>query len=464
MTCQHCTPARATPGDPRMDMAVLSAMMQAPDTAIPGAVMLLNAGDFSTPAAGLVFDVICRRHDAGKPVDLVSLAGHLFEKNMMESVGGPSYLSECYTATSDPRQVAHHAAAVLDASKRRQLARIGAELALAAIAPHGEAQGDWRDALAAVLRKAETILMDGKARELQHVREVIAEYADAFEAGLEKNLDPAVPTGIGALDKILDGGIRREYILIGGRQGHGKTLLAMQMAGKLANEGRRGLVVGYEMTARNILMRDIAREARVPLNQVMGRAPAENHAFHAITRGLGRMLEGWDVFYTESPYITLESVASHARALHRIKPLDFIVIDYLQLVPMKRAGKERSDEMLVAVSYQAERLRKELGCTLIAPVQLNDDGLIRGARGILDAPQVFIRIEMEEVANGEGTMESGDDGFLKILKNRFGGSNRACPVFRNGPCQNFEDREHTPAPLPSPKTRQNQHRNNPYAR
>ena len=131
------------------------------------------------------------------------------------------------------------------------------------------------------------------------------------------------------------------------------------------------MIVGYEMSARQMLMRDLARETGIPLNEVMGRRTLQsNHNMNRLTNGITKIAMNWDVSFTESPFISLESVAAHARALHRVKPLDFLVIDYLQLVPMKRNGKERTDEMLKSISDYCERLRKDLNCTLIAPVQL----------------------------------------------------------------------------------------------
>ena len=450
MICPLCDPAVALPGDPEMEKCVLSCMMQAPDFAVDAALQLLAPEHFSNEASALLFDIISRRHGNQEPVDPVSVTSYLYDRHMVEKVGGPAFVSECYIASPNPAHVKHYATAVLSASKRRQVARFAAEMARAAV--QGGETDDWRDAVLPVLRKLDAVMMDGRGSDLIPLKEVAFKYADTFEAGMAEQLDAPVATGISGLDKLLDGGIRREHIIIGGFQGHGKSLLAMQFAGVLANAGRRGLIVGYEMTALQILMRDLARETGVPLNQVMGRVEVEGRpAFQAITRGVGRLAEHWKVYYIENPYCTLETVAAHARSLHRSGGLDFIVVDYLQLIPLLRVGKERSDEALVSMSNYLERLRKELGCTLIAPIQINKEGDPAGANGIKNAPQVYIRIEMTETTNGDGQSEAGDDGFLRFLKNRFGNSNRACPVFRNGPLQKFQDRQNEPPP-PSEKS------------
>lgn len=430
------------PGDLNMERCVISCMMQAPEFAVDAAIRLLTPSDFQGHAEGLIYATILRRHQAGDLVDAVSLMSHFYDTKAIPAQFPPVFISECATASPNPAHVAHYATAVLEFSKRRQMARIATELARAAVAGDS-GEGDWRSDALGALRKADAVLLDGKGEEILPLKAVATQYLDYMDTATEEGIDPPIPTGVGGLDKMLVGGVRREYIIIGGRQGHGKTLLAMQMAGTMASRGRRGLIVGYEMSAIQIFMRDLARESGVTLNQVMGREKWEHPArVQQVTRTIGGMLQNWDVSFIENPYISLENVAALARSLHRRKPLDFVVVDFLQQIPYKRQ-KERSDEALTALSYQLARLQKELGCCMISPVQLNDDGLIREARGILDAPQVFLRIEMEVIEN-DGQMESGDTGMIRVIKNRFGAPNRACPVFRNGPLQKFEDREHQP--------------------
>lgn len=435
--------AKPLPGDLNVEQALIGCLLNDPDTQVAEALRIVSAKDFYFPGTGLIFDTIVRRHEKGDSVDLVTLVSHYYETGVIPNQFSPAFVSECYTACSNPSFTKHYAAQVLEASKKRQIIRIAAELGAAA--SQGNAEDDWRDLCLNALRKADSALMDSEGNDLIHIKEVGGQYADACEKDVMEGIDPAIPTGIRKLDELLEGGVRREYILIGGKQGHGKSLLAMQMAGELAKTDRRGLVIGYDMSALQVFMRDLAREARIPLSQVMGRTKIEGQGvFQALTRGIGKLSE-WDVYYTTSPYVTFETAAAHARSLHRQKRLDFIVLDYLQRVPMAR-GKERADEALVSLSNKVDKLQKELGCTLIAPVQLNDDGLIREARGILDAPQLFIRIEMDEKENSDGVMEAGDDGWFRLIKNRFGNTNKRIPVFRNGVYQTFEDREYTPAP------------------
>jgi replicative DNA helicase len=434
--------SRKPPGSEEMDRAVISCMMQLPDTAIEAAVEILKASDFLTGHCAYLFDLIVSRHTNGHPVDAVSLAAHLIDQGRIADIGGAFVLSEISTTVSAPSAVRSYCEDVAAASRRRTVAKIATRMDVLAY----DGPDDWREQMGQLIRELDTAMVASRKAKLIPVKDVLLEYVDRLMGSVETEIDPAVATGIVGLDELLSGGIRREYILIGGRQGHGKTLLAMQMAGKLAFSGRRGLIIGYEMTALQIVMRDIARESGIPLDKVMGRSPLNTQGDINYVQGMiEKMAKAWDIHYTESPYITLEGVASHARNLHRKKPLDFLVIDYLQLVPKAQRTGERADQALKTVSEEAERIRKELGCTLIAPVQLNDDGQIRDARSILDAPQVFLRIEMDTENNEDGIEVATDTGRIRCLKNRFGTSNRAVAVKRNGPLQRFEDNEDAPA-------------------
>ena len=57
-----------------------------------------------------------------------------------------------------------------------------------------------------------------------------------------------IPTGFDQIDRLIGGGLRRtELVLLGGTQGIGKTITALQMARNLAlNEATYALYISYE--------------------------------------------------------------------------------------------------------------------------------------------------------------------------------------------------------------------------
>ncbi len=75
-----------------------------------------------------------------------------------------------------------------------------------------------------------------------------------------------VPTGFNQIDRIIGGGLRRtELLLVGGRQGIGKTVFALQVARNLAlNEGMFALYISFEHNEIHLLNRLICLESIDP--------------------------------------------------------------------------------------------------------------------------------------------------------------------------------------------------------
>ncbi|NJN93232.1 MAG: hypothetical protein HC875_03620 [Anaerolineales bacterium] len=75
-----------------------------------------------------------------------------------------------------------------------------------------------------------------------------------------------VPTGFDQLDRLIGGGLRRtELILLGGAQGIGKTITALQMARNLAlNEATYAFYISYEHSEVHLLNRLICQESIDP--------------------------------------------------------------------------------------------------------------------------------------------------------------------------------------------------------
>lgn len=427
--------SRKPPGSEESDFAVISCMMQSPDQAIPIVADMLRASDFSTLHAAYMFELILMRHGGGHPVDPASLMIALDDPEKLRMAGGAAKLLEAYTAAELPTAVKSYCETVKDASTLRTVARLAGQIETVAYAK----PDDWRQQAQQMLGQIDNAMTDINTTKSVSHQEVILEYTDRCLIDCEGEIDPAVTTGIKALDALLDGGIRREYVLIGGKQGGGKTLLAMQMAGHLANAGRRGLVIGLEMSPLQLVMRDIAREANVSLPIVTGRnRDRRSGDLEDIQRSLVRTAQTWDVHYSLDSYITIEGIASLARSLHRVKALDFILLDYIQLVTRTGNGKERSDEILKSMSEKLQALRRSIGCTLIVPTQLNDDGEVRDSRALQDAPETVLKIVMD--ARADDADESDPDlGVIKVTKARWGRVGSSCRVERNGMYQRFQD-------------------------
>lgn len=81
-----------------------------------------------------------------------------------------------------------------------------------------------------------------------------------------------IPTGFDQIDRLIGGGLRRtELVLLGGAQGIGKTITALQMARNLAlNEATYTFYISYEHSEVHLLNRLICQESIEPTSHNVG--------------------------------------------------------------------------------------------------------------------------------------------------------------------------------------------------
>ncbi|NIT59920.1 MAG: hypothetical protein GWN00_27990, partial [Aliifodinibius sp.] len=81
-----------------------------------------------------------------------------------------------------------------------------------------------------------------------------------------------IPTGFDQIDRVIGGGLRRtELVLLGGRQGIGKTICALQMARNLAlNEATYAFYVSFEHNEVHLLNRLLCLESIDPTKDADG--------------------------------------------------------------------------------------------------------------------------------------------------------------------------------------------------
>lgn len=90
----------------------------------------------------------------------------------------------------------------------------------------------------------------------------VLERADAAARAGRSTVAPLFATGFDPLDDVLGGGLRGgELTLLGGPQGQGKTVLALQVARNVAAAGGRATFVSYEHDVEQLLERLLALEA-----------------------------------------------------------------------------------------------------------------------------------------------------------------------------------------------------------
>jgi replicative DNA helicase len=409
------------------DEATLLGLIMFPDLVevFDDVLRLVKPGDFLSPARGLIWHIASTFRHNGTPIDVAAVHAAL----AADGTGISTRLAldiitrECTTAP-----VAEHAllaaSRVAGAARSRKLAQHGQRLAQLA------EQGGLDDPQHAA--KLRELLRDIEATHDSGTPDLVVEVADygpEYLAGLTEG-PPAevIPTPWASINEKFSGGGLRPggFYVFGARPGDGKTLAGGALAMTAAESGYSGLFFSAEMTRREIMDRWIARALREELSEFTSFAPSQRVLRSAADHVEWMRSAGLRLGIVDASDISVPLIASTARTRKRTIGLDFIVVDYVQLLTSS-GGRNRQEEV-AEMSSGLKRLAKELEIPVVALAQLNRSGadgvprkehlretgrLEQDADGI-----ILLHRPTAETTTGE-QVPTGDVEFI-LAKNRHG--------------------------------------------
>ncbi|WP_075881824.1 replicative DNA helicase [Vreelandella massiliensis] len=169
--------------------------------------------------------------------------------------------------------------------------------------------------------------------------------------------------GVTDFDKLTDGLHPTELIIVAGRPGMGKSAFASQISQLAALDGKRSAFFTLEMSAEEVSKRQLVNQARVH-NNVLKYPADHTHELNLLGPAINA-LKGMDQVVIDDVF-DIEDVIQECYRLHAQRPLDLVVVDYLQLLG-SRDPKIASQSKHHEVAYYSRAL-KRLAMTLRIPV------------------------------------------------------------------------------------------------
>jgi len=332
---------------------------------------------------------------SGEDIDSGSIQRKLQEQNNWEAFGGMDYWTELVTGTDT---TAEEFAAIVHRMKDlhvRDRFRHTLELALGMVRDGG------RDPQTVINFVQEELASGASGDGSDHpysVAEILQNIHDATEKG-QTNSFQVYETGFDVLDKAISGASSKELILIGGAQGVGKTIMAMQIARNIAATGQAHcLYICYEhdpdyLFKRLVPLESINPVGATPFDQGLTEGDViegimkasegrvgfidllrNSHRGKMVLERLEKYKDNLHFIKGNSIKTTLQSIRSmvlEARALYG----DVVVfVDYLQKIPVF-PEPATEDEKITYITQGLKDLSLSTEIPIFAIVAADREGL-----------------------------------------------------------------------------------------
>lgn len=366
--------AKPLPVNLDLEQGVLGALLMQADT--PGSVVgVLRAEHFSEPLHQRIYEVCLEMLAAGRRPTPITIKDFLPADLQVGNYSMNEYLAHL-AASALPNTLVAYSKGIIDLAVRRDLIGIGEDIqAVALDASPGEAP---KQQIEAAIERLSRLAASGLRRDQRQSTAGFAADAMVQSIESEEKLDPPISSGLSALDRIIGGYRRGNLLILAGRPGMGKSMLAGSSALRATEAGHGVLFFSKEMTKEQLVARlltDLAYTTTLPLTYeaVLNRSvPADRR--HLLREAATR-LRDLPFIIDPQPGMTMAEIATRARRVaesmaRKGVTLGLTIVDHLGKVKAAGNGDNRALE-LGEMTNAGSDLAKEVNACVVMLCQLN---------------------------------------------------------------------------------------------
>lgn len=314
-------------------------------------------------------------------IDFVTIIEELDNLGHLADIGGQAYITKLINAVPSSLHTQHYAEIVKEKATRRRMLSAANEIAKGAYA-EGK---DINELVANSIRdldKLSTVSQKGRA-----IAEVASEVMDTVLERINqvhdnKEIDVGFKTGVGYIDRNLEGLKRKWLVYLAGSPGVGKSMLAFQMALVFAKQAP-GDYVALEMDEEGLLYRAYSmRTGETPTDIEFGRVDS-NKIINAYSQ------------FEDLPFQVFcpARLSSHELKAYIAKQkaerdIGWVIVDYVSLLetPQSRSKIEEDEHL----SAELRKIASEFDILVIGLDSITKSGA-SGMLGLADVRGSFTK-------------------------------------------------------------------------
>ena len=355
----------ALPFSPEAEQSVLGAILLDSSCLDRVAEILPRPEYFHQVNNSLIYGAMLEMFTLGQPVDFVTVLEKLKESKSFDEASGKAYLVQLAQLVPSISNVETYAKIVRDKYDIRSLILTAREI----LEDAADGSADASQLLDAAEQRIFDIRRGKNMQGLQRVNELVIQTFDRLDLlnSPESDMYKGKPTGIKELDDTITGLNRSDLILLAARPGMGKTSFALNIMRHAAVVAKTCCIFSLEMSKEQLASRLLSTESMVSSIKLRTGKLDEGEWMRLIEGG--DILSKTQMYFDDSSQITVPEMKAKLR---RLKDVDLVIIDYLQLM----SGSRKTDNRVQEISEITRNLKimaKELMVPVITLSQLSRD-------------------------------------------------------------------------------------------
>lgn len=400
------------PHSSEVEIIVLGAVLVAPGSIHRLIALVPQTEIFFVSAHRMIYQAMINLTKENIPIDILTITNRLRAMGKLETIGGAYYITELTSSVASSANLEYHCTILLELWMRRSVLDIGQKIKQIAADPLCDILDLTSNLQLDLLRITSRISTKTEKTSTQLVEETMQ---DIIAAGTNKDHVTGIHFGFETIDRHFGGFQKSNLIIIAGRPGMGKTTFALHgFLNACVQFGHCGLFFSLEMSDKQLMKKILANKAGLTTSQLTKGLLSENEltALHNASKevAIDRML------IHDSGAMTFEMMRSKIYSMKAIKGIEFVMIDYLQLLNLQTRLSIREQE-ISTVTRGLKLIAKDLDIPIIVLSQLN-----RGAESSTDK-----RPDLSNLRES-GAIEQDADDILFLYRPEY----YSIPTLENG--------------------------------
>ncbi len=349
-----------------VEEAVLGALMLERDAYVTVADFI-DTYSFYKEEHQKIFEAIKKLSGNEKPVDLLMVTQELKDRDQLEEIGGPAYITQLTRRVASAAHIEFHARIIAQKFIQRELIRVSTEI-------QTKSYDDTLD-VDELINFSESslfkIAQGNIKKETVPIKPILNEAILQIEkAKNQKEGLSGVPSGFTALDRITSGWQKTDLIIVAARPSMGKTAFVLSMAREMAVVHNKSVALfSLEMSSIQLVTRLIAAETELG-SQKLKSGRLEDWEWEHLNRKISS-LDKAPIFIDDTPALSIFEFRAKCRRLKMQFDIEVVIVDYLQLMTAGSDNRGSREQEVSTISRSLKAIAKELNIPILALSQLN---------------------------------------------------------------------------------------------